>query len=325
MNTFTYMIKTTKYSHKSKENNYCRIWYKYKMDQLIRNDKEVTLIDEPDNINKCDYCNLSKYSNTSYRLYSFNTKLFGNKHKTYLFLREFNCVPLKYSNELPINNKLWFVKPLYGTEGKGITITNNPDKVYNNLLEQSIQDKYTIEESIDMRLIRERRWDLRIYVYHTINSNGELSTYLYNNGLVRLCPDIFDKENISKRNMCSNTSLYKDIDRENNLNFLFTNIENYDTILNDIKILLSKIHQKMKNELKFNDKFILETQLLGYDLIIDINSKIYIIEINAFPQYIINNNTPEIKTMKSQLITDIYSLIKSYYLNKTIKTNFILI
>ena len=325
MTKFTCAIKTEKYSYNPKKNNYSRIWYNYELDRLIISDKEVTLISDSEN-QKYDYCNLSKYSNTSYILLSFKIVLFDDKYKTYLFLKEFNCVPLKYSNSLPINiNKYWFIKPKWGTQGKGITITNKPDEKYQLLLANSTLEKYMIEECIDMNLINKHRWDIRIYVFHMINSNGELSTYLYNNGLVRLCPDIFDNDNISKRNMCSNTSLYKETDNGKNLNFPLSNIDNYDIILNNFKILLSKIHQKMKNTLKHNNRFILETQLLGYDVIIDKNNKIYIIEINRYPQYITKNNTPEIKNMKKDLIKDVYSLIKSYYLNKTIETNFILI
>ena len=40
-------------------------------------------------------------------------------------------------------------------------------------------------------------------------------------------------------------------------------------IMDKVKILLSKIHKKMENEIKYKNKYILETQLLGYDLILD--------------------------------------------------------
>ena len=81
----------------------------------------------------------------------------------------------------------------------------------------------------------------------------------------------------------------------------------------------------MENEIKYKNKYILETQLLGYDLILDENNKLYLIEINNFPQYISTKNSNEIIIMKKQLIKDVFSLIKSFYLDKKIYTNFLLI
>lgn len=125
--------------------------------------------------------------------------------------------------------------------------------------------------------------------------------------------------------MCSNTSQYKKEDLKNKLDFLLTELKEYDMIMDKVKILLSKIHKKMENEIKYKNKYILETQLLGYDLILDENNKLYLIEINNFPQYISTKNSNEIIIMKKQLIKDVFSLIKSFYLDKKIYTNFLLI
>ena len=40
-----------------------------------------------------------------------------------------------------------------------------------------------------------RKWDLRIYVVHRI-VNNKFQTWLYNDGLIRLCPDEYDKNNV---------------------------------------------------------------------------------------------------------------------------------
>ena len=130
---------------------------------------------------------------------------------------------LHSNNNISINNnKLWYVKPIRGSLGKGIIITSNPNNYKNE------KNKYLIEESISMHLKRGRRWDMRLYVYHTINSEGKLSTYIYNNGIVRLCPEKFNIEKISIRNMCSNTSQYKKEDLKNKLDFLLTELKEYD-------------------------------------------------------------------------------------------------
>jgi len=201
--------------------------------------------------------------------------------------------------------------------GRGIIITTNPQEYVNS--------NVVIEESINMSLIRKRRWDLRVYVYHTIDNDGNLKTYLFKDGLVRLCPEEFNINDISARNMCSNTSLYTKKDLDKNLNYCMTKLPDYDNIFKNIKYLLNKVHNIMKPMICHKNSFFLETQLLGYDIIISETNKPYIIEINNYPHYITKNNTSEIKVMKNKLVGDIYNIIKGTYLNKTYPTDFILV
>ena len=267
---------------------------------------------------KSDYCNIEKYSKTSTQLYSFLNEIFNSKKQTKNFLKCFGCCPLNYyPNETYSEPKKWFVKPDRGSMGNGIVITTNP-------LEY-IKGNDVIEESINMRLIRKRRWDLRVYVFHTINNSGNLKTYLFKDGLVRLCPEEFNIININKRNMCSNTSLYIKEDLNKNLNYCMSKLPEYNNIFKNIKHLLRQVHNKMKLDIIHKKNFFLETQLMGYDIIISEANKPYILEINNYPHYITKNNTSEIKVMKDKLVEDIYNIIKGTYLNKTYPTDFILV
>ena len=349
---FTCKILYNKYSNNQSHGNFSRISYKYKMDELINHDNEVVIIKthikstvRPQLVRRIasgrnlphsflnrtplkfasiipgcvDYCNIEKYSNTSTQLYSINTqRIFNSKKKTKKILKSLECTSLDYCTTKKYHSKKkWFIKPDRGSMGKGIIITTKP--------QEYVKSNTVIEESINMRLIRKRRWDLRIYVYHTIDNNGNLKTYLFKDGLVRLCPEEFNINNINKRNMCSNTSLYTKKDLDKNLNYCMTKLPDYDNIFKNIKYLLNKVHNIMKPMIRHKNSFFLESQLLGYDIIISETNKPYIIEINNFPHYITENNSVEIIEMKKKLVEDMYNIIKGHYLKKTYSTDFILV
>ena len=350
---FTCNILYNTYSHKKYTENYSRISYKYKMDELIKNDEEVIIINKhvqkhnylwhrdfrqnangrkipyrlrkdyilasiPVITNYYDYCNIEKYSKTSWQLHSFTSKLFDSKKLTKRLLKSLGCTPLDYCTTKKYHSKKkWFSKPDTGSMGKGIIITTNP--------QEYVKSNVVIEESINMSLIRKRRWDLRVYVYHTIDNNGNLKTYLFKDGLVRLCPEEFNINDITARNMCSNTSLYIEEDLDKNLNYCMSKLPDYDNIFKNIQYLVYQVHNKINLNIIHKKNFFLETQLMGYDIIISTTNKPYILEINNFPHYITKNNTIEIEEMKEKLVEDIYNIIKGTYLNKTYPTDFILV
>lgn len=335
-----------RYTHNKNSFYYSRIWYKHALDSLIKDDASVSLrkgvvpkhkskililhgLNKKTNrmaLNysigpikiKPDYCNIESFSKTSTQLYSFNITPFNSKMLTNSFLKSLGHSPLSYcASQVYPKSKFWFVKPEYGTCGKGIIITTDPQKY--------IGGNTVIEESINMPLIRKRRWDLRIYVYHTLDINGNFKTYLFKNGIVRLCPDEFNSNDVNKRNMCTNTSLYTGSDLNNNLNYCMTKLPNYENIFRNLKCLIKQVHDITITKCKPIKYFFLETHLLGYDIIFSEDNKAYIIEINCYPHYITKNNTPEVVNMKKNLVQDIYTIIKDYYLKTRNSNNFILV
>jgi hypothetical protein len=301
--------KNTMFISARKDLNIFSLYYARYMNSIISHDNQTKIITDNNVVN---YCTNEKFSTTSHKLYSLNVKMFTSKIETDSFLKEFGCVPEHYSRLKKYdNNKLWFCKPNFGSCGNNIIISSNPINISDL--------KFVIQESIEPYLIKNRKWDMRIYVYFCIYKD-KLYTYLYRDGFAKLAPEEYNSTNINKRSMLTNTSklTLKDQKHINNIQFSIRKLDSYNIILDNMERLLSKIQDKMQlyiNKIP-NNKFILETHLMGFDVIVDKNNKLYILDVNTQPHTINKHNSTEIKNMKLHLYKDMYDIIKSFYINK---------
>ena len=246
----------------------------------------------------------------------FNIRFLCDKVKFSQFFAFKNYIPLTvtrfnnhiFSNniKLKLKNHKFFIKPSNGSCGNDILITYNP---FNKLKKNMIAQK-----EIVTKLYNGRKWDLRIYIVHEIKNN-KFRTYMYKNGLVRLAPEKYN-ESTSVRALITNTSKLNTFDNYDDLNFPFSNYDNYKYYMKKIQYIMKDIHKHIKNNIKFNKSLnISEFQLFGYDFIISKNDDIFLLEINRSPHSILSRNSEAIKSMK-------YDIYKCIY-NKFIKLNII--
>ena len=297
--TFKKLIKITRQDKHNK--NYVKHWYNNEIiNEIIKDPDFIETNDE-----KVDYCSSDYYSSVSNNLKSFDISLLDNKKKQEKFMQDKDYVP-KIWNGITNKNILWFCKPANGSCSKGIIITGNPKK-------EKLNDNFVIQQNIVTNLLRNRKWDLRIFVIHRIINNN-LETYVYYDGNLRLAPEIYDENNLNDRNLITNTSSYLSTDDVNKLNLCFTSHPMYQEFMNDIIIILKDVHDIMLKEKFIKHDLKCENHLFGYDFIFNKNKKGYILEVNSKPFSINKNNSKSIINMKKKMYKNIYQkFIKSVF------------
>ena len=297
------------------------IYYNYTDDELfkIKDDKQINCIYYSKQLfNMLKYDEQAKFSEYDYD-FSFNS---SSKVNTYLtgynldILCDKLCFASLFSNKKycpltitknnlwyyrifknKINNKNFFVKPQNGSCGYNIIITNDP------ITRISKNDKLIAQEEIITKPIKNRKWDIRIYVVHQI-INEKLHTFVYKDGIIRLAPEIIELDNI--RSKITNTSSlgYKDDPEE--LNFSFKKHSNYDIFFSKIINVIKDIHKFISNDMIYKKIYCLsEFQLMGYDFIISENNQVFLLEINACPHAILEKNSYLVKNLKYELYENI--------------------
>lgn len=298
------------------------IYYNYSEDELckINDDRQINCIyySRP-LLNLLLYDENAKFSKNEYD-FSFNYKskintyltgynldiicnkqyfasLFSNKYYCPLTITKNNLWYYKIFNN-KISNKNFFVKPINGSCGYDIIITDNPIRYINK------NYKFIAQEEIITKPYKKRKWDIRIYVVHQIIYQ-KLHTFIYKDGIIRLAPEVIGIENI--RSKITNTSSLNHRDNPEELNFSLREHHKYDIFLPKIINVIKDVHKFISNDMTFKKiNSLSEFQLMGYDFIISENNEAYLLEINACPHSILEKNSNTIKDMKFKLYTNIY-------------------
>ncbi|RNC37666.1 putative tubulin-tyrsoine ligase-like protein, partial [Trypanosoma cruzi] len=83
-------------------------------------------------------------------------------------------------------SKFFILKPNSGCQGRGIVISRDPLNAVEDL------DNYIVQEYVTRPLLLEgRKFDLRVYVLLT--SIRAPSIFMFKDGLVRLCAELYEK------------------------------------------------------------------------------------------------------------------------------------
>lgn len=291
--------------------------YFNKLYQFLKNEQFFIKGKSDTQISECN-----DFSDITHVLTSYPTYMISNKKFLEEIFSNKMYIPKKWSISQTSNYKDWFIKPILGSKGDGVIITNNP------LLENT--DNCIIQESIKTSLIDKRKWDLRIYVVHRI-INNKFQTWLYTDGLVRLCPEEYNKNCKTIRNMITSTDQYQDNDDPNKLTKCLEDLDKYNIYLPEIIKKLSDIHKELVKYIYTNSEFKCENHLMGYDVIIDQYNKLYLLEINLRPD-LSTINKGLVKVNKQKIITNMMEnyfvkFIKSVFIDKIfmVKDNFKLI
>lgn len=258
------------------------------------------------------------YGNNNLNLFS-NKHIIKNihrKHHNYLSdkrkcsnlikkLKLYKYYPKTYNNLSEINNipidKLFFIKEIYSTGGKGVKCINGKD-----LLNYKINKNEIIQEGLqNLKLIDNKKFVIRTYII-IFNNKIYLSKYMF---VVVHCKDYNSKS--SEYNV--------QIKHEGYINKTST-IKMYPLHETTYSSYIYKIRDALKNMKKLfkpiinnsNNQFI----IIGPDILITDKDEIKFIEFNTFPNLIhtkyINDNINE------KMLFDLFKLVFFNYESDTL-------
>jgi len=149
------------------------VFDKMKPHQKVNHIPKIIEITRKDKMNRNISSMVTKYG-----------KEFDFVPKTYLLPQELALL-IRDSDQKKYKNKYYICKPGGSSQGKGIFVTNNIDKI----MKGNIQDIVVSEYIPNPLLINGLKFDLRIYVL--ITSVNPLKIYLYDDGLARFATEKF--------------------------------------------------------------------------------------------------------------------------------------
>ena len=247
--------------------------------------------------------------------------------ESYLYPEEKEEIIKKFEGyKINITNDYWLYKPHAGTYGSGIHFLKNFESLNLSSTRSFILNKY-IKNTL---VINKKKFDMRAYLL--VTGVDPLKMYFYHDGYLRLATENYDL-NISKINRkyihITNTFLnekhrfYKLSQGLNDTNgsdwsfYLFeqyckNNSINFNDIKNQIKDIMIKIFiphaiylSKQLKQKNLNDKNFF--QIFGLDFMVDINHKVYFLEMNYHPSIYYEHKTKEY--IFNHLIVDTLNLV----------------
>lgn len=220
------------------------------------------------------------------------------------------------------SSDLWIRKPAGGARGQGISVITN-EEIPKVLPGRKIIVQKYIKDPL---LINGLKFDLRFYV--AVTSLDPLKVYLFDNGLVRLATQPY-KDNIDNIGELTAHLTNFSINREQ-ANFVATNDIEKDGTGNkwshrpfwpyleqnfgyDISEIKKKIedafakviiaaHKTFKEQPNHRNAF----EMFGFDVMLDENQNIYILEVNVTPA--LGTSSELDRYIKTPLVKDIFNL-----------------
>ena len=240
---------------------------------------------------------------------------------------------------------MWLLKRDNLNRGRKIKVFSNLDDIINEintLYEQKSPYNLLIQKYIEQPLLYyKRKFDIRIWVLFTfIKSENKYEVYVFKEGHLKACSDEFNIDSGDLFIHLTNYSVQK-----YNKNFSKTEIGN-EISFNDFQKELNENHKKEDKDNSNIDfrkdifpeiiKIIILTansvrgkinlsnrancfEIFGYDFILDINYRPFLLEINTNPGY--EESSPLIKMLVPRMIDDALKLTIDKEFETTYKNN----
>ena len=228
--------------------------------------------------------------------YLCNKKICSNHIKK---LKLYKYYPKTYNNLYEINNisntKLFFIKEIYSTGGKGVKCMNGKE-----LINYKINENEIIQEGIvDLKLIDNKKFVIRAYI---IIFNNKI--YLSKHSLCIVHGKKYNKISKSFEIQIKHTVGEGRIPLVETIYYSYIN--NIKEALNNMKELFKPIIDNSK------DKYI----IIGPDILITNDGEIKFLEFNTFPN--INWVTNKEKKIKENMLFDLFNLVFFNYKSDTL-------
>ena len=239
---------------------------------------------------------------------------------------------------------MWLLKRDNLNRGRKIKVFSNLDdilKEINTLYEQKSPNNLLIQKYIEQPLLyNKRKFDIRIWVLFTyIKSDSKYEVYVFKEGHLKACSDEFNIDSDDLFIHLTNYSVQK-----HNKNFSKTEIGN-EISFNDFQKELNENHTKngKDNNIDFKKNIFPEIiriiglsanavkgkinlsnrancfEIFGYDFILDVNYKPFLLEINTNPGY--EESSPLIKMLVPRMIDDAMKITIDREFETTYKNN----
>ena len=263
----------------------------------------------------------------TYKYYAKMNKYYPKDYtympETYSYPEEKKTIFKKFNKYKLSQDNLWLIKPKLGSLGSGIYIFKDLSNV---------PDDYLITKYIhNPHLINKLKYDFRLYVL--ITGLSPLRIYLYKEGMIRFSTEDYSLDlskidelyrhltnvNVNKKNR----KVYKkahDADTDEGSKW---SLHIYQKYCEKNGIDYNKIREQMidisiKSILAVRDLFLDKIKengtkdrnhfkLFGYDLLLDDNFKVHLIEINGRPSLLMGDINDY--KLKPQLIADVLNLV----------------
>lgn len=256
--------------------------------------------------------------------YDFIPSTFTLPHEYAIFVEEFKKSP----------NSQWIMKPVGKCQGRGIFLftklsdisdwKNVPKSYYypKNHDDSEKDDKiemYVVQKYIHQPyLIGNKKFDLRLYVL--VTSYSPLTVYIYRSGFARFTSSRYSNSNSNLDNAymhLTNAAVQKGHDEYNRNNDLKWDLrslklylvtkhgeERVNKLFKDIQDVIIRSLICVQNVM-INDKHCFE--LYGYDIMIDNNLKVWLIEANAAPSF--SSSSDHDYLLKFSVINDCLDIV----------------
>ena len=191
---------------------------------------------------------------------------------------------------------MYIIKPIFACGGKGIEIMN-----YKNTLEyiksQNI-DKHIIQPLIKPKLIDGTKFDIRLYVF--LSNTGEF--FVSEHGMIRFAYKKYMDNNSDLKINLTNTSL----DHKKAKISEFSTWKEKTKYMPDIKKMVEIVVKKLMEKKSFHG---VGVHILGFDIMIDQNDNVRLIEINKSPSMKPTNKIS--RSLKEKMIEDYIKFLDS--------------
>ncbi|CAO1427304.1 unnamed protein product [Diamesa serratosioi] len=220
-------------------------------------------------------------------------------------------------------HNIWILKPVGNSCGSGIILMNNEEKILSHIQNQSTS-RFVVQKYIERPLlIRDRKFDIRIYFLTFINK-GMVNIWLYKNCYIKFCSVDFNLDNLHKSIHVTNHGVQKnyfDLKSELSKTENMWTLEQFKSYLKSIdkeNVWEKEIYEQIKKNIIAVILSSLEVselekntfELNGADFMITYDYKPNLIEINGRPDLFFSKIV--INMISDRLMEDIVKVVVDY-------------
>ena len=189
-------------------------------------------------------------------------------------------------------NKLYFLKNSYSTDGKHVYCINIENKDFISTIEKP--KEYILQENIEnIYLLNNRKTVIRVYMIHINNK-----LYLYTDDNMVLMNDIYDEKN---------TNIHVNIQNHYECRNL-SSLKNYNIIIKNIESQMREVAKIFNNDLYYKEDNKDIFHIFGFDYILNTNLDPYVIEVNGYPSLFKDKRT-NFNKLKKHLLENMYEIL----------------